>query len=575
MQNRKIFLAPLLLSLAALPVCAQQRPTAKNNEPTYRVTMIPRSILAINYQNRNKTEIGFQGSPLMPLAKGKATVESRGGRIAIDAEFEKVEAAQKFGPEYLTYVLWAVTPEGRSNNLGELLLSGGKSKLQVTTTLQTFGLIVTAEPYYAVDQPSDVVVLENVVTPGTSGTLQQVSVNYQLFKRGFYSYNTSAAMANAQESKVPLELEEARNAVAIAQADEAGKYANDTLAKAQQSLQNAEAEVKRGDRKVIVQNSRDAIQNAADALRATVRLREEEARAAERAAAAQRTAEAQAQAQQQAAAAQQAELERQRAQLEAEKAAQARQQAELQAQQEAQARQQAELQAQQEAQARAAAEAQSQRDAQAAAQAQQAAEQAQRAAAQLRAQLLEQFNRILPTTDTPRGLKANLADVLFATGKYDLQPNAREALAKFSGIVLAHPGLKLQVEGYTDSTGSDTFNQTLSENRANAVRAYLVGQGLDPTTISAVGYGKSNPVASNDTAQGRQQNRRVEIIISGDVIGQPLLEGKQNGASNQNGTPGQNPSQMNQQPMNQPTNQQNQSMPSSQNPSQNPQQAPR
>jgi hypothetical protein len=145
--------------------------------------MVPRTILAINYQNRTKTEIGFQGSPLMPLAKGEANVESKNGRIAVDAEFKNLEPVMKFGPEYLTYVLWAITPEGESKNLGELLLSGGKSKLQATTTLQTFGLIVTAEPYYAVSDPSDVVVLENVVVPATAGTLQQVNVNYRVFKR--------------------------------------------------------------------------------------------------------------------------------------------------------------------------------------------------------------------------------------------------------------------------------------------------------------------------------------------------------------------------------------------------------
>ena len=177
------------------------------------------------------------------------------------------------------------------------------------------------------------------------------------------------------------------------------------------------------------------------------------------------------------------------------------------------------MQAQQEAQARAAAEARSQQDAQAAAQAQQAAAQSELEKQQLRSALLQQFNRILPTTDTPRGLKANMADVLFATGKYELQPSAREALAKFTGIVLAHPGLKMQVEGYTDSVGSDTFNQTLSENRANGVRAYLIAQGIDPSVINALGYGKSNPVASNDTPGGRQQNRRVEIVISGEIIG--------------------------------------------------------
>ena len=270
--------------------------------------------------------------------------------------------------------------------------------------------------------------------------------------------------------------------------------------------------VKRGNSKVIVQNSRDAVQNSAEALDTTIKRREEEAQAKERAAAAQQTAEARAAALASAARQEQEEAARQQAELEKEKA-------ELQAQKAAQENAQAQLQAQQEAQARAAAEARSQQDAQAAAQAQQAAAQAELEKQQLRAALLQQFNRILPTTDTPRGLKANMADVLFATGKYELQPSAREALAKFTGIVLAHPGLKMQVEGYTDSVGSDTFNQTLSENRANGVRAYLIAQGIDPSVINALGYGKSNPVASNDTPAGRQQNRRVEIIISGEIIG--------------------------------------------------------
>jgi outer membrane protein OmpA-like peptidoglycan-associated protein len=141
------------------------------------------------------------------------------------------------------------------------------------------------------------------------------------------------------------------------------------------------------------------------------------------------------------------------------------------------------------------------------------------AAEALRAQLLEQFNRILPTTDTPRGLKVNMADVLFASGKYDLQPPAREALAKLSGIVLGHPGLRLDIEGHTDSVGSDAFNQQLSEQRANAVLQYLVSQGLPESSMTSRGFGKSDPIASNDTPQGRQQNRRVEIIISGEVIG--------------------------------------------------------
>jgi outer membrane protein OmpA-like peptidoglycan-associated protein len=526
MKKSWIFLAAALLILVAVNM-NHPAASAQNNQPSYHVTMVPRTILAINYQNRMKTEIGFRGSPLMPLAKGVATVEARNGRIAVNADFTNLKPAVNFGPEYLTYVLWAVTPEGKTNNLGELLLSGDKSKLQATTTLQTFGLIVTAEPYYAVSNPSDAVVLENVVLSNTSGTLQQAEVNYSLFGRGLYSYDVAAAERSYPKAEAPLEVEEARNAVHIANNLGAQRYAPEVMRDAQQSLRNAEGNMlKGGDRKVSVQDSRDAVQKAAEAVHMTMQGMEEEALAQERAVAAQQTAEAKAQAeaaaakqQQEAAARRAAEEQRLQAEAQAAQDAQARAQAQAQAQQEAAARAAADAKAQQEAQARAAAEAQSQQDAQARAQAQAAAAQAELEKQQLRAALLEQFNRILPTTDTPRGLKVNMADVLFAFGKADLQPAAREALARFSGIVAAHPGLKMEVDGYTDIVGSDSFNQTLSENRANNVRAYLVAQNVDPTSIIAVGFGKSNPVASNDTATGRQQNRRVEIIISGEIIG--------------------------------------------------------
>src|SRR5580704_8913447 len=514
MKSRWIYFVPLFLATAPSGLARRQSAdTQQKNQPTYHVTMTPGTITAINYQNRKRTEIGFQGSPLLPLAKGEGKVISEGGRIAIDARFRNLEPAQKFGAEFLTYVVWAVTPEGKANNLGELLLDGGEAKLSVTTSLQTFGLIVTAEPYYAVAEPSDAVILENVVVPGTSGTIQQMNANYRSFGRGLYSYDVAAATQSYPKFKVPLELEEARNAVQIAKSADAQQYAADVFSKAQLALVNAEGVLKRkGDKKEVTQDSRDAVQNAAEALQMTIRRREDEEAAQEKAAAAQRTAKAQAEAEaaaasqkEQAAAREQAELQRQKAELESQQAGQARAQAELQAQQESLAR--------------ATAEAKSQQDAQAAAQAQQAAAQSEMEKQQLRAALLQQFNRILPTTDTPRGLKVNIADVLYDTGKHDLRSPAREALAKLSGIVIAHPGLKLQVEGYTDSVGGDTFNQTLSENRANSVRAYLINQGIEPTAVTALGYGKSNPVAGNDTAAGRQQNRRVEIIISGEIIG--------------------------------------------------------
>lgn len=470
------------------------------NTPTYRVTMVPRAITVISYQHRGgATQIGFQGSPIMPNARGSARVESKQGRIQINAEFRKMGPAQAFGPEYLTYVLWAITPEGKSNNLGEVILDGDQSKMQVTTSLQTFGLVVTAEPYYAVAQPSNVVVLENTILPETKGTIEQADAKYQSLEKGQYSYDVSSASAHYAKSKTPLELDEARNAVQIAEAAGAQQYASDAFLRAQNSLNSAERLFAgKKDKKEVIQASRDAVQNAADARNTAINREQEEKAAQERAAEAQRTAQAQAEA---AAAA----TKQQQEQV-------AREQAEQQAQRDAQARAEADA-ARQEAQQRA------QQEQQAAAQAQQAAARAEQAKEQLRTTLLQQFNQILPTTDTPRGLKVNISDVLFDTGKYDLRVPAREALARLSGIVVAHPGLKLQVEGFTDSVESDTFNQTLSENRANSVRAYLINQGIDPAAITAIGYGKSNPVGSNDTATGKQQNRRVEIVISGEIIG--------------------------------------------------------
>lgn len=519
------FFACLILAVGFTGVsnAAQSAPQQhQGNAPIYQLKVIGNSVTAISYQHRSgSTEIGFQGTPLLAQAKGEARVESKQGRIAISAKFKDLVPAQRFGPEYLTYVLWAITPEGKTNNLGEILLNGTSSKIDVTTSLQTFGLIVSAEPYYAVSQPSNVVILENVVLNGTSGTIERVTANYELLDRGQYAYDVSRENQNVVEkTNVPIEVLEARNAVAIAQNVGAQQYAPDALSKAQVSLTNAEDMLAhKGNRKQEIQSARDAVQDAADARLITIRRKEQEQVAQQREAEARRTAQAQADAaaaaasqQQEATARQQADLQKEQAQLEAQKEAQARALADAQAQQEAAARKQADLQKEQ-------AQLQAQQEQQAAAQAQQAAAQAEQEKEQLRASLLQQFNRILPTTDTPRGLQVNMADVLFDTAKYNLRPAAREALAKLSGIVGAHPGLKLQIEGFTDSVGGDAYNQTLSENRGNSVRAYLIAQGVDPTAVTAVGYGKSNPVASNDTAAGRQQNRRVDIIISGEIIG--------------------------------------------------------
>jgi outer membrane protein OmpA-like peptidoglycan-associated protein len=517
-----LVLSAVVLAAGMSNTFARQSNAPQSNSAGYHVILIPGTITAVNYQHRESTMIGFQGSPLLPLAKGTAKVSSRSGRIAIEATFQDLQPAQKFGPALWTYVLWAITPEGKANNLGEVLLDGNKSKISVTTSLQTFGMIVTAEPYFAVSEPSDVIVLANVVLPGTSGTFEQMSATYQSIGRGSYDYDVAHVTAGYPRSKYPtlLELSEARNAIEIARTAGAGQYASDAFKKAQTSLLNAEQlNSSKGNRSALIQSARDAVQNAADSRRIALQAQQDQADAQARDAAAQRTADAQAAAARATLSQQQEALARQQAEL-------AQQQAQAQAAQDAAARAQAEAQARQDQLAAAAAQQQAAAAQQSAADAQQQAAAAQQQAAaaelareQLRASLLEQFNRILPTTDTPQGLQVDMADVLFATAKYDLKPPAREALAKFSGIVIAHQGLKMAIGGYTDSVGGDALNMTLSENRANAVKAYLVSQGIDPNLMTSTGYGMSNPVADNSTAAGRQQNRRVVIIISGEIIG--------------------------------------------------------
>jgi len=466
--------------------------------PVYRVTVVQRTTKAINYRHRSgSTEVDFRGTELMPQAKGQIEVNSKQGRIEIKARMEKLTPATQFGPEFLTYVLWAVTPEGRPKNLGEVLLNGDNSKIEVTTDLQTFGLIVTAEPYFAVTQPSNVVVMENVISDRTSGTIEPIDAHYELLERGQYVLNVSATdrQAYVLDHRTPLELYEARNAIRIARWTGAETYAADTLQKAEVSLQNAEDELTgKVGKKTVAQNSRDAAQTAEDARLITIRRMEDQRLGDERAAAAQREADANAQASQ--ADADRAAAERARREAERAKA-------------DADAATQQALQEKADADAARAAQAERSRL---------AVTQAEQEKAQLREELRQQLNSVLATRETARGLIVNMSDVLFDTGKYTLKPGAQVKLAKISGIVLGHPGLQLEVEGHTDSVGSDEFNARLSEQRADTVRAYLVSQGVSPDAVTAQGFGKTQPVATNDTAAGRQQNRRVELVVSGAAI---------------------------------------------------------
>ena len=542
------------LFLLACGVFAAQAPQAPNptststdqvnpgSVPIYRVTVVARTTKAINYNHRSgSTRIGFRGTALMPQAVGEAKVESKQGVIKIDAEMQKMEPATTYGPEYLTYVMWAVMPEGRATNVGEVLLKDGKSKLDATTELQSFGLIITAEPYFAVTQPSDVVVMENFVRHDTIGTIEELDAKYELLARGQYTLNVNPADIRpiVLDRKVPLELYEARNAVQIARWTGAQRYAADTFQKALDGLENAEGYLQgRAGSKPIGTVAREAVQMAEDARIITIKKIEEEQLANERQAGADREERAERErleaerariaAQSEAArlareheaqtAAVQLEADRAKLQSDAQLAAAQSEADRLKRASEAQL-----VAAQTEAD-RLKRENDAQRAASQADLDRAAAEKAQAEAdkAQLRAQLLLQFNAILDTRDTARGLIVNMSDVLFDTAKFSLRPAAREKLARVAGILEGHPGLRMQVEGYTDSVGGDDYNQKLSENRATSVRDYLTGAGIPTDSVTARGFGKTGPVASNDTAAGRQQNRRVELVVSGDLIGSEI-----------------------------------------------------
>jgi outer membrane protein OmpA-like peptidoglycan-associated protein len=464
--------------------------------PAIKEELVSRPIKAVNYKVLGgSTTIDFKPTDLLPGASGEAKVESKQGFIRVDAKFRDLPLASKFGSEYLTYVLWSVSTEGRVANLGELLLKNGESKLEVTTQLQVFALAVTAEPYFAVRRPSTKVVLINEPRDKVKGKLFLLDAQFDLLEWDQYRKLANPLGMTLDLKKYPLELYEARNAIHIAQSLGAEKYAPDIYSRAKSSLELAEyAVARKQSKKEIATNARQAVQFAEDARTLSLNRQREEALAR------QRESEA-------------------RAKAEAEKAEEERKdEAERRARAEATAAQEAQRRAEAEA-ARVRAQAEQEQAQQAEELARQSAAQAAREKAELRARLLQQFNAILETRDTDRGLVINMGDVLFDTGRYSLRPLAREKLARLSGIVLNYPGLKLEAEGHTDNVGSEAFNQNLSEQRANAVREYLISQGIASERVTAVGKGFSMPVADNKTAEGRQRNRRVELIVSGEVIG--------------------------------------------------------
>jgi outer membrane protein OmpA-like peptidoglycan-associated protein len=539
MKNLSLSLAILVCAVATLAAAQTQNSAPAPGIASTAVSTVSRTTKAVHYRLQGgTTKVDFQGTDLLQRASGEAKVEGKKTNFEIDAKFQGMEDATKFGLEFLTYVAWAVSPQGRPVNLGELTLDhNGSAHIKAYTDLQTFGMIVTAEPYFAVTQPGNMVVMESA---SVSGGGENIDAKYELVTRGTYS-STNTHIQDAIfgiDNKTPLELFEARNAVRIARIAAGDKYASSILPKANQQLLHAEELYRQKQKKETVGvAAKEATETAEEARLMAVRQKaEDEAQAAAAAREAKARADAEAEAKRRAdaeAARAQAETARAQAEQARLQAEQARAQAE-QAKAEAERMKQEALAAAQEAgrQKEAAEKAKSEAVAQqqvlsaetdkaraAAAQSENLRQQAEKEKQELRARLLQQLNSILATRDSARGLIANMSDVLFRSGSYELAPGARERLAKVSGIVLAYPSLHVAVEGHTDSVGSDEYNQELSEHRAQSVRDYFVQQGIPAGAIEFRGFGKSEPIASNETAEGRQQNRRVELVLSGDAIG--------------------------------------------------------
>ncbi len=458
-----------------------------------------RQTLGLTYPEGVTLSVKLRGTNRLPQASGEAKVETKKGATEIEIELDEMKPAYFFGGDYNCYVLWIASPEGHVDNAGEFILEGNRSKLNVSTPLETFGLFVTAEPHFLVSTPSRFVVLENTRPTEDIAPLKTAQLEYRGFA-GVYQYNQETLVQDPEvKGEVRVELRQARTAVELAERAGAAEFAPEELARARELLsRTGDALEARSGRQVVSQQGREAVRLAVEAQKL----------AEDRSAQASLDAERQANADQAARLEQgmkdaQSEAERQRLQAEREQ---------LRAQMEAGARAEAQRRAAEEARRASQAEQQAQ-------QAQSEAERAKQERAQLQARLQEALGTVVEIRVTARGLIVNLPDILFDFNRATLRPEAREVLSKLSGILLVTGDTRLSVEGHADSIGTEEYNQELSSRRAQSVREFLVTNGLSRELVNAQGFGETQPIASNtkpdgsDDPAGRQRNRRVEIVI--------------------------------------------------------------
>lgn len=384
-----------------------------------------RSAIAISYPEDISLGVRFAGTHRLPRAIGEAKVERRRGVTEIEIELDEMKPAIFFGGDFATYVLWTVSPEGHAYNVGEFILSGGRSKLDVTTPLQTFGMFVTAEPHFLAQTPSRFIVLVNTrPEKNISGQLINTSIIEYRGRDGIYDFSQES-LAREPEVKGEARSDAMQAMIAVNLAERAGaeRFAAEELRSSRQSLQKTINAAEAGlDYRQLVSLAHETVRLAVEA----------EKLAKERAF---------------------------RSALNAERRARTDE------------------------------------------------------IANLESKIKESVGMAAETRDTARGLIVNLPDILFEFDRAALRPQARETLSKLCGILSSADVYELSIEGHTDNIGADEYNQGLSERRAESVMNYLMNCGASYNIVNSSGYGESQPIASNETAEGRQINRRVEILI--------------------------------------------------------------
>lgn len=458
-----------------------------------------RSAMAISYPEGPTISMKFKGTHRLPTASGEAKVERKRGMTEIEIELDEMKPASYFGGDYATYVLWVVSPEGQVDNIGEFILRGNRSKLNVSTPQQTFALFVTAEPHFLTSTPSRFVVLENT-HPKNHITGQMLKVSTIKYKgyEGAYNYRQETLVSDPEaKGETRSDVRQAVVAVKLAERAGAEKFARTELEHAREALKKTlDADEANVDPKQLMVLGHETVRLSVEAETLSVERSAQAALDQERNQKAQEISSLKQ-------SAEQAKLDAERAQLEEQRRTEeAARLAALEAR-----KREEEARKREEAEARAAALSQANNAAAL------EAERIKRERDEARGRLQSALSRIVETRVTVRGLIVNLPDILFDVDRATLKPQARETLSKVCGILQVAGGNNLSIEGHTDSTGSDEHNQSLSERRAKTVSDYLTSCGLPSDHLMSKGFGEQQPLETNDTAQGRQRNRRVEIVI--------------------------------------------------------------